>query len=475
MASGLPDVKNKILDGALGARGADATGIFGAVGVAANYGGGIQIFTDPGDAAEALGDGPLRDLVASSLSVAGTICYAVALEGTTPGTVGSVTAGGENTGAGSVAASGTPRNEYDVKVVIVESGALNEAVFRVEIDGVMSKKYTVPDTPGTFDIPGTGITLTFSEGTPSGGEAQFEVDDEWSFSATAPTATNAEVLAAVDTLLESAYAYEWISIAGVSASPLWASLAVKAAGAEANHRYIHFKCQARYVGDAETTSEWVAALAGDERGSTVGGRVQVYAGWVMEADPAGAVDERGLIGLGTGLSARREPHEPIDAVKYGGIPGVVEILPTDLNDGHVKTLADAGYVTARHYIGLTGTYITSGKMLAEDTSDFKLEERRRVMDKACKLVRDAQMKYLNDTVEVGADGSLEGIEMFKKISEQPLDQMVNGGEISGGTVYIDPNQDILSTEQVVTRIRITPLGKMSHIENVISYHNPLLA
>jgi hypothetical protein len=132
-------------------------------------------------------------------------------------------------------------------------------------------------------------------------------------------------------------------------------------------------------------------------------------------------------------------------------------------------------VTARHYIGLTGTYITSGKMLAEDTSDYKLEERRRVMDKACKLVRDAQMTYLNDTVEVGADGSLEGIEMFKKISEQPLDQMVNGGEISGGTVYIDPMQDILSTEQIVTRIRITPLGKMSHIENVISYHNPLLA
>lgn len=470
----LPDVRNKIRDGALGARGADATGIFGAVGVAAHYGGGIRILSDPADAAEALGDGPLRDLVVSALSVAGTICYAVALEGSTPGTLSDVTAGSANAGAGSVAVSGTPRNDYTVRVIIVEKGGLNDAVFRVEIDGVMSKKFTVPDTPGTFDIPGTGITLTFSEGTASGGEEQFEMDDEFSFSSTAPTASNSEVLSGVDLLLNSSYNFEWISIAGVSSAPLWAALAVKAAGAEEAHRYIHFKAQARYLADEETVDAWVAALAGDERGSTVGGRVQVYAGWVTEADAGGAVDRRGLLNLGNGLSARREVHEPIDAVRYGGVPGVVELLPDGLNDGHIKTLSDAGYVTARNIIGLNGVYITRGNMLAEETSDFQLEERRRVMDKACGLVRSAQLMYLNDTVEIGADGSMEGITMFQKISEQPLNQMVDAGEISGGTVYIDPYQDILSTEKIVTRIRITPLGKMSEIENVISYHNPLL-
>ena len=472
---GLPDVTNTILDGTLGSRGADATGIFGAVGVAANFGGGIRIFSDPADAAAALGDGPLRDLVVSALTVAGTICYAVGLEGTLAGTVGAVTPGSANTGAGSLTAAGSPRNEYDVRVVVVEAGALNEAVFRVEIDGVLSKKYTVPDAPGTFVIPETGVTLTFTAGLPTGEQKSFELDDEWTFATTAPAATNAEVLAAVDALIASPYVYEWISIAGISSAPLWASLATKAAGAEAIHRYIHFKCQARYRADGETTDQWVAALAGTERGTTVGGRVQVYAAWITESDPSGQIDERGMIGLGTGLSARRGPHEPIDAVKYGGIPGVVNILPEDVNDGQIKTLRDAGYVTVRQYAGKTGVYITSGQMLAEDTSDFKLEERRRVMDKACTVVRDAQMTYLGDTVEVAADGSLEGIEMFQKISEQPLEDMETAGEISGFEIYIDPMQNILATETVVTRVRITPLGKMSYIENVISYHNPLIA
>ena len=36
-------------------------------------------------------------------------------------------------------------------------------------------------------------------------------------------------------------------------------------------------------------------------------------------------------------------------------------------------------------------------------------------------------------------------------------------------------QDILSTEKLTTRIRIIPLGKMTFIENVISYMNPNLA
>lgn len=470
----LPDIKNTIKDGSLGVRGVDAAGVFGAVGVASKVNNGIQIFSDPTTADEKLGDGPLRDLVVSALSIAGTTCYAVAIEGTIAGTVGNVTAGAKNRGTGSVSAAGSPRNEYDIVVSIVESGGLNDAVFRLKIDGVLGKKYTVP-AGGSFTVPDTGITLTFTTGVAAPGKEAFEENDSWKFRVTSPSGTNAEVLTAVDTLLNSAYSFEWVSVAGVSAAALWASLATKAAGAANKHRYMHFKCQARYKRTGETTEQWVNALTGTERGTTVGGRVQVYAGWIKQAEGSGAVDERGLIDLGTGMSARRAAHEPPDAIKYGAIPGATAILPGDLKDGQINSLADAGYVTARQYIGLKGVYITSGKMLAEETSDFGLEERRRVMDRACARVRKAQLGYLNDTVEVGADGSLEGIEMFKAISAAPLDEMVNSREISAGSVYIDPDQNILSTKKIVARVRITPLGKMSHIENVISYHNPRIA
>jgi hypothetical protein len=84
---GLPDVRNKILDGAMGVMGASATGRFAAVGVAANYGQGLLTFTDASAVEEALGDGPLRDLLVSALSIAKTTVYAIALEGTIPGSL----------------------------------------------------------------------------------------------------------------------------------------------------------------------------------------------------------------------------------------------------------------------------------------------------------------------------------------------------------------------------------------------------
>ncbi|MPN08363.1 hypothetical protein SDC9_155645 [bioreactor metagenome] len=113
-------------------------------------------------------------------------------------------------------------------------------------------------------------------------------------------------------------------------------------------------------------------------------------------------------------------------------------------------------------------------MFAEGTSDYGLEERRRVMDLACHRIRTAQLMYLNDTVSIAADGSMEGIEMFKAISQQVLNDMAAAGQISAGEIEIDPNQNILSTETIETRVKIVPLGKMTFIENVISYANPVL-
>jgi hypothetical protein len=113
-------------------------------------------------------------------------------------------------------------------------------------------------------------------------------------------------------------------------------------------------------------------------------------------------------------------------------------------------------------------------MMSEAGSDYTLVERRRVMDKACRQIRAAQLFYLNDVVKVGADGSPEGLEMFTAQSESPLRIMKTNGEISDGYVVIPPGQNILSTSTLRTKIRIVPLGKMSYIENEIAYSNPAL-
>jgi hypothetical protein len=453
----------------MGVGGADSTGNFAAVGVAAIPSQGILAFVDPAEVEKKIGDGPLRDLIVSTLSIAKTTVYAVALEGTAAGTKSAVAPGAANTGSGGVTASGSPRNEYDVLVEIMADGVLNEAAFRVTVDGAAGKIITVPDGAGLYEIPNTGLAIAFDPG--AGG---FKEGDTFSFSATAPAATNGEVLAAIDQILDAKLNIEWIAVAGISAAPLWAALAAKAEGAEANFQYLFFVAQARYKTASETPDQWVNALTGAERGAAASVRLQVCAGWIEEADTSGQADTRGMLGVYCGTLAQRGVHQGPDAVRCGSVSAATAIKPDGLNDGHIETLKNAGYVTVRKITGLTGIYVTSGQMMCEEGSDYTLVERRRVMDKACRQIRAAQLFYLNDTVGVGADGSPEGLDMFIAQSESPLRIMKTNREISDGYVVIPPGQNILSTSTLRTKIRIVPLGKMSYIENEIAYSNPAL-
>ncbi|GMO47987.1 MAG: hypothetical protein Pg6C_10240 [Treponemataceae bacterium] len=465
----LPDIKNTIKDGAMGVQGADATGNFAAVGVAANPSNGILTFVDAEAADAALGDGPLRDLIVSALSIAKTTVKCIALQGSIAGTVSPVISGAGNAGSGSISVAGSPRNEYDIKVDIIFGGGLNEAAFRVTIDGSAGKVITVPDGTGQYEIPGTGLTLVFTPGA-----GRFEEGDVFTFSATAPEAANGEVLAAIDQILDAKPDIEWIAVAGITAAPLWAALAVKADGAESKFQYLFFAAQARGKNETETLDEWVNALTGTERGVTTSTRLQVCAGWIEEADANGQVDTRGMLGVYCGMLAQRGVHQGPDAVRYGSVKAATAIKPDGLNDGHIEALKNSGYVTVRKITGLSGIYITSGQIMCEAGSDYNLVERRRVMDKACRQVRAAQLFYLNDVVKVGADGSPEGLEMFTAQSENPLRIMKTNGEVSDGYVVIPPGQNILSTATLRTKIRIVPLGKMSYIENEIAYSNPAL-
>ena len=149
----LPNINTTIKDGAMGVAGADATGIFAAVGVSALPSNGIITFTDKDDVEGKIGDGPLRDLIVSALSIAKTTVYAIAVEGSTAGTVSSVTAVSGNQGDGKITVTGKPRNEYSICIAIVSRGKLNEGTFRVTSDGLTGKTITIPEGEGYDDSP----------------------------------------------------------------------------------------------------------------------------------------------------------------------------------------------------------------------------------------------------------------------------------------------------------------------------------
>ena len=465
----LPGIKNYILDGAMGVQGAQADGCFAAIGVAEKPCDEILTFTEADQVEKKIGDGPLRDLLVSALSISKTKVSVITLEGTIAGTVSAVKPGAVNKGVGTITVSGSPRNEYKITVALESDGGLNEATFRITIDGLPGKLITVPDGDAKYNIPGTGLTLLFNPG-----GTGFKEGDTFMFDTTAPSATNGEVLAAINKIFEAKLAIEFIAIAGVSASPLWSALATKVNEAAEIYQYLFFVVQSRYLKAEETLDAWANALCTEERGSVGSSRLQVCAAYIMEADANGQNDLRGLIGTYCGTLAARKVQDGPDAVKFGGIAAATALMPEGINDGHIENLKNAGYVTARKYVGRKGIYITSGQMMSEEGSDFDLVERRRVMDKACRNLYVAQLPALNDTVSIGADGSPEGIEMFVAKSQFPLETMKTNKEISDGYVIVPSGQNILADKKLRTKVRIVPLGKMSYIENEIAYMNPAL-
>lgn len=474
----LPNVNHNIQDGALGVAVNDPSGLHVKVGVSAQgESNKFMIFSSSDKEAviEELGSGPLVNAIFDAFSTGATTIYAVKAAEGTSGSTGTVTSGAENTGLGDMTVSGTPLDSYEVVVKIIDEGAFNEATFKYSLDGgdIFSPKLTVP-TDGVYEIVNAGITLNFAEDdtTPSD---SFKTGDEWLFDTQAPQPSVQTVGDAIDVALESNLEYEFIHVVGESDSAMWAALSTKAQEAEANYRFIHIIAEAYSPAEGEDVDTWVQNLV-DERNSFASTRVSVIAGRLEVSDADfGKIIERNGAGKYSGrLSSIHVGRSP-GRVMEGSIPGAVELRPKGINSGHIEALDAAGYITFRQYEGLDGIYITNGRMMAPEGSDYTYVELRRPMDKACRDTRKKSLLFEHDEVEITDDGKIKDVSNFKANVEQPINSMADDGEISGGQVIIPLDQNILSTSKLKGKIKIVPLAIMREIEWDISYDNPFLA
>lgn len=129
-----------------------------------------------------------------------------------------------------------------------------------------------------------------------------------------------------------------------------------------------------------------------------------------------------------------------------------------------------GYVFLTNYDGLENSiFFSSDQTLS--TGDYRTIARCRVMHKSRRIVRRALLPRVNDTVEVDtATGKLSAsaIAGFQNLVLQALDiNMVEPGttkpQISGRTCVIDPEQDVLTTDEIDINYSLVPLGVSSVI------------
>lgn len=465
----LPGVYPDVQDGGLGAIADAAEGQRAIVGVSSRGPINTPIsFSDPTQVVTKLGFGPLSTALVDQLSQGGGTVIGVRSGSGIPGTI---TADNNNPNE-VVGASGNPLESLDLIVTIAQDGLVGDAAFVYSLDG--GDNFSIPfATAAVFEIPGTGVTLSFTSLDP------YVLGSEYVFTVTAPEASVGDVQTAIRTLLDTTMLFEYVHLAQPADNAVWAALDALSLEAENKFRYMFFIAEAERPG--ADPDVWVQnLLAQKELFSSK--RVLICAAYAEVADTiTGQFRVQNLASrIGARLSRSRVSENP-GWVQRGSLAGLIVAAPfkqTEFgkqplyNNGHALTLDTAGFTAIYQLPNRSGYYVVDGRMAAEQTSDYKSVTNRRVMDKAVALVHNALVDHVQEGVDpVDLDVSLAALIAD---GEAPLRLMAAQRDIRGGTVYITPGQDILASAHLEVVVKIVPLGYLRDISLSIGFENPYL-
>ena len=461
----LPDFRNEVRSNGLALAGRDLSNVLAAVGCCTlGDVGDVVALSDIEEVASQLGTGELADFVADALGAGAPMVFACKAESVN-GANGSVSE--TKTGDGTVVPSGVPLDIYDVVIEILTDGVLNVATFRYSLDGgeTWSTTQTVP-TDGVFAIPDTGITATFacSEG--------FDDGDEYSWSTTQTGMTTATLSAGLEVLraLGSGYRFGLVGVAGETGSTAWTAIDGKARLFAADHKYVRFITEAPAPNDGESVADWVAACLAEADGFASDFVGPVAARGSIVDQLTGEFVERNLAGIYAGwLCSLPKVNTSPAEVALGGVPNIDELAPEGITDAQIAQLDAAGFTTFRRITDVAGYYVTNGRLMSAETSDFRYIENGRTMDKACREARVAGIRLMM------GDADDKGVKALLTVMKVPLRRMRGKGECVDFDLSLPAGQDVLGTGDITVKTRIQPTPKMRSITNDIGFHNPYAA
>lgn len=461
----LGDVFTTVSDGLLGFSTNKGTGIFTAIGASpVKADRPVTITGNMGvlKIRELLGRSPLADSVMDSVENGADRIYCIPVAASTAGTIGQVT--DSKKGKGSMKASGTPYNAFEVVVTITGKGGFNSALFMYSTDGgaTNSDDLTVPEN-GSYEIPETGITLAFTEDVEK--EGSFEIGDVYRFSTTAPRMTSQDVLTAVSRLRSYNELYEMVHIVGESDAAMWASISTAQQELEQDHhKPLLFVMEAYAPDDEEEVSDYVERLEQDRK-KVRNYEIQVVAARSRYIKMDGRTAEQNSAGIVCGLYARTKVHQSIgrtgDSYQMGiSRDKMLELTPAGIEDS-TALLDAAGYVTFREYDGLEKYYVSNANVMGPEGSDYQYAEDVRVLNKIIREVRKEALQHLQEDIDL-TDTQKE----LGKIAEYvkaPLDRMVEAGEISDAEITVPNGQDIQTSKSLSMVVRYASRGYIRSI------------
>lgn len=408
--------------------------------------------------------------------------------------VGAVTSGGTTPPVLAISGPPTPGGAFDgahlVEIEITTGGALATAAEKHRVDGGAWSTPAVIPLGGVVALGG-GLVATFAAGT-------YNTDNTYSFNTlaaatghlvingVAQTTTAIVATGPTDAGVTTAFAagsyktgdtwtWDTDSVPLAFAAAVGSALDTLMAAYEAKKRYSFAVIEVPDAPDADI----IAAFAGVSFASK---RVMVCTGFETLTDAIDLIPvQRSSAWSITSRIAAVRPGEDLGRVKTGSLMGVTAITR---DEEKTPALDILGFATLRTIQGRRGQYfITGGRMFLPLTSDFTLVQNRRVMDVACRIVRDGLTEDLNDDVRVDtATGKIfegDAAALEAPIQEQ-LEASLLGGKgtpsdnASDVSVQVNRTDNILSTNKLRAKIRVVPKGYLRAIEFDIGFLNPAI-
>lgn len=139
----------------------------------------------------------------------------------------------------------------------------------------------------------------------------------------------------------------------------------------------------------------------------------------------------------------------------------------DYTPAQIQAINDKGYIFLVQYPGQAGTYFNDSFTATELNSDYAYIENNRTIDKAIREVNRVLVPKVSGPAYIDPDtGMLESsnVAALEALCDEPLDEMVRNGEVSGYKVYINPNQRVLQSSKLEVVIKLVPVGTLREIE-----------
>ena len=195
----------------------------------------------------------------------------------------------------------------------------------------------------------------------------------------------------------------------------------------------------------------------------------------------------GVVGICLGCLAKAHVHESfawIEKFNLGGYFPDIEMGFGDLtskDSGFTSTMAyssfnkvqldvldDKGYVFLCKQPGLEGgVFFSKDQTSSAESSDYRTVARNRTINKSRRAVRNVLLPFVNSPLKIDpSSGKLSSakVTMFQNLVGDVLMTMQNNEEISGFSVKIDPNQNVLKNDTLIIQYSLVPIGVASEIK-----------